>query len=211
VLLSQRNFIAVRVALSLPAKVKGRLQDRKGHVLATWQRSLGAGATIVRLTLPKALRHSGVYRLRVDAAGGGQTVHKTLAISLVGPAKAKVKPIKRVVSVVLVNGPDIRSDIALGLNQSFTLQYAQGPKAFSAAEGASTSTRIVSVAVIDVAAGAVSVIRDLHLVFPELRIIAVADSSSTGGLATAAGASLVFTKPISSTVLAAAIQSLSRR
>lgn len=210
ILLSQRNFIAVRVELSLPSSVTSTLYDPRGRRIARWHRDgVEAGATILQLTLPKAVTRTGVYRLVVRADAAGQTVTRAIRITLVGRTTAKVGPVKKHpnsrLEVALVNGPDIRSALSMDLDHRLRFLYVQGTKVFGVAAAPASN---VGVAVIDLDGAGSDIVHDLKLVFPELRVIAIASSASQAAQARAAGASIVFTKPVSPAVLAAAIRAL---
>jgi DNA-binding NarL/FixJ family response regulator len=110
------------------------------------------------------------------------------------------------VDVVLVNGADLRHDLALGLGSRIGLDYVAGADVFPlAAEPA----RNVGAVVIDVDADSRSpgLIRQLRVVFPEVRIVALA-TGRTAPAARGAGATVVLVKPVSSVVLAATIRRL---
>jgi hypothetical protein len=206
VLLATRKFIALRVELSLPGEVTARLRDAKGRLVSEWpQRSLKAGATILRLNIPAEVR-AGALTLSVAVAAAGQAATQSLPIAIVRSNQVEVKPIKPR-EVALVDGPDIRPDLSVNLKQSLSLVYTTAPNAFALA--AAPRAR-VGAAVVDLTAGNARVVRDLRLVFPELRIVAVADTVANAARARAAGASIVLVKPASAAMIAAALDAVLR-
>lgn len=93
VVLARRNFVSVRVQLSLPSNVSAALQTRAGRTIATWRKSLDAGETTVRLTLPRSVARGGRYRLVVSASTvGGQSVRRTVPVTVVAKKLVRKTP-----------------------------------------------------------------------------------------------------------------------
>ena len=100
--------------------------------------------------------------------------------------------------LVVVSGPSV-AGLGSGLNGVRVLQTA-GDDTFSAAASGN-----VSVAVIDVDQYGLATIRDLHTLFPDLRLIAVSDNPKTLGRAVVLGATVALPSSTPSQQLAALI------
>jgi hypothetical protein len=147
----------------------------RGERVYTWRFSVKAGRTIKRLRMPRQVRRAGKYRLVVTATSGGQVVRRTIRVQVVksGPAgKRGRSPRRQPVEIVLAGSSRVREDIALGLDTAAArIIQADSDDAAFAATG--SPRRNVQIVVVDVDRYGVGLVRDLHVVFPSVKVIAL--------------------------------------
>ena len=74
--------VVLHVRSSAPAGVDATLY-RSGLRLATWERSVAAGAGRLRLALSPRSRVPGHYTLLVRASAGGETIYRTVRFRII--------------------------------------------------------------------------------------------------------------------------------
>jgi hypothetical protein len=167
--------IAVRVKTTRAAKVTVSLMSPRGERVYTWRFSVKAGRTIKRLRMPRQVQRAGKYRLVVTATSGGQVVRRTIRVQIVksGPAGKRGRPPQRqAVEIVLAGSSRVRKEIALGLDTAAArIIHAEGGDAAFAATG--SPRRNVQIVVVDVDRYGLGLVRDLHVVFPSVKVIAL--------------------------------------
>ena len=135
------------------------------------------------------------------SVAGGETVSRTLKIRIY-----RSRPPVQRIQVVLagVSAQDVGSRLG-----------RQRPKAVNAVEptfdAAANRNRDVRVVVVDVDEFGVSVVRDLHTVFPAVKIVALAAGPKTMSAALKAGATVVLPRSTPPAMLAKIIQRLEKR
>ena len=198
--LKRSTTVAVRIKVSKPAQVTATLQDAKRRRLHTWKLLVKAGANVVKLRLPTKVRRPGSYRLTWVARSGTETVSRTVALSLVGPAQTKRDGIEIVLTGETPPGEGLepgkegmprRVSAAADADQTFDLI-------------ASTS-HAVDVVVVDADAHGTRFIADLRAVFPNVRVIAISREPARRVLAVRAGATLALPRNTPARQLAKAI------
>jgi DNA-binding NarL/FixJ family response regulator len=139
--------------------------------------------------------------MRWSARAGRQTVARTLKIRLVG----KVVPVQRV-EIVLAGTAASGVGAKLG---------AQAPKVVTAEDptfdAAANRNRDVRVIVVDVDELGLPMVRDLHTVFPSVKIVALAAGPKTMARALKAGATIVLPRSTPPATLAKIIRQLAKR
>jgi hypothetical protein len=198
--------VDVPVTLAQPSVVtvqlagKGKLAWRK-----TWSaRRVESGTTILSLPLPRTLTHPGAYRLVVSsrAIATGKVTRRRTPVTVVRKADSQTKA----VDVVVLTGKDVTPDTPLKPDEGVKISRADdADEAFT-----TTSTPSANVQVIVVDVGGmedVDVIRQLRLVYPELKIIAVVPQG-LGAAARQAGATIVVVKPASPELISILINQL---
>jgi hypothetical protein len=151
-----------------------------------------AGSTILRLRLPSVVKRTGVYTLSVWAAGIGekQRVVKRLRIRIVGEDAQtlgpRASPPKTQVEIVLAGGNN-----TLNLDGRFRVSVAHTPGAVFDRAG---KKRPVHVLVVDVGTEGLALVRDFHLVFPDVPILAIVPRIGLAPLARWAGADVVIAR-----------------
>jgi hypothetical protein len=172
------------------------------HVkLYTWRFSLKAGRSIVKLRLPHQVRRSGAYTMRWTARSGRETISSKITIRLVGARNVVVAPVE-----ILLAGP-----AASGISGKFP---TRAPKLITAAgveptfDAAASRRTDVRVIVVDVDAFGVSLISDLHAVFPSAKIVALTSSPKQMATSLKAGAAIALPRSTPASILARVIDRL---
>jgi hypothetical protein len=205
---SKRSKIAARVSLSRAARVTAQLLNPRHVKLCGWRFTLKAGRRIIKLRVPRRVRRSGVYTLRWTARSGRETVSRRMTIRLVGTTRGSALAPAQPVEVVLA-GPATQ-----GLAGKFP---ARRPKVVWATgveptfDAAASRTRDVRVIVIDVDAFGTGLVRELHTVFPSVRIVALASTPKLLAGSLAAGAAIALPRATPPATLARVIQRLLHR
>jgi hypothetical protein len=199
----QRRFdvpVTVRRRSVVTVQLVGSAQGRPWR--KTWPaRRLGAGTTVLTLPLPRTLT-PGPHTLVVTSrpVGGGRAARATRPVTVV--RKASRKP----VDVVVLTGGDLTPETPLQPDAGVHISPAED--ADEVFVTASTPSVNVQVIVVDVGgAGDVELIRQLRLVYPDLKIVAVAPQSLAAA-ARQAGATVVALKPAAPEVISALINEL---
>jgi hypothetical protein len=179
--------------------VNAELYSPRRVKLFTWRFSVKAGRSIVQLRIPRQVRRSGVYTLKWSARAGRDTVSRRITIRLLGPRQAAGKPVE-----VVLTGP-----ATSGVRGKLT------PRKVRSAEGveptfdaAANRARDVRVIVVDVDVFGVAFVRDLHTVFPSVRIVALTSSPRLMVAALKAGAAVALPRSTPPATTATVIQRL---
>jgi hypothetical protein len=188
----RKKSIAARVSVTRAARVTAELYSPRRLKLYTWRFSLKAGRSIIKLRVPHQVRRTGVYTMRWTARSGRQTISRRITIRLLGSRNVPVAPVQ-----VLLAGPAARTISGMFPSRRPRLVMASGIEpTFDAAANRRTDVRVI---VVDVDAFGVSLIRDLHTVFPSMRIVALTSSprQMTASLKTGASVALPRSTPAS--------------
>jgi hypothetical protein len=189
-----RKKIAARVSLTRASRVTAELFSPRGVRLYTWRFSLKAGRSIVKLRLPHQVRRSGVYTMRWTARSGREAVSHKIKIRLLGTRNVIALPTR-----VLLAGPATRGISGTLTTQRRKLISASGIEpTFDAAASRRTDVRVI---VIDVDAFGISVVRDLHAVFPSTKIVALTSSPKQMAASLKAGAVIALPRSTPSSTL----------
>jgi hypothetical protein len=196
---SARKRLAARITVTRAARVNAELYSPRRVKLFTWRFSVKAGRSIVQLRIPRQVRRSGVYTLKWSARAGRDTVSRRITIRLLGPRQAAGKPVE-----VVLTGP-----ATSGVRGKLT------PRKVRSAEGveptfdaAANRARDVRVIVVDVDVFGVAFVRDLHTVFPSVRIVALTSSPRLMVAALKAGAAVALPRSTPPATTATVIQRL---
>jgi hypothetical protein len=196
-----RKSIAARVSLTRASRVTAELFSPRHVKLYTWRFSLRAGRSIVKLRLPPQVRRSGVYTMRWTARSGREAISRKITIRLMGARNVTTVPAR-----VVLAGPAAR-----GINGTFPTQKpklitASGIEpTFDAAASRRTNVRVI---VVDVDAFGVSLIRDLHAVFPATKIVALTSGPRQMAASLKAGAAIALPRSTPASTLGRLIQRL---
>jgi hypothetical protein len=200
-----RTRIAARVSLTRAARVTAELFDPRHAKLYTWRFTVKAGRTIVKLRLPRQVRRTGVYSLRWTARSGGETIVRRMSIRLVGTEKGSAAAPVQPVEVVLA-GPATRGLAGRFATRRTKLVSASGVEpTFDAAASRRSDVRVI---VIDVDAFGIGIVRDLHTVFPSVRIVALASTPRLLAGSLSAGAAIALPRATPPATVARVIQRL---
>lgn len=211
IVIGRQKVLNVRVAVTEPARVRASLSTRLtgGKRWFMWwkDRTVQAGATIVKFPLPKNLRQTGTYvfRVRAESVATGEVTHRSTQVSVVTKKPARpMSPPLEVVVVKIGDEPEVPTP-TLDLDERFKVSEAAGDAVFEVTTETPTEVEVV---VIDAdAEGAIELIAVLRLVYPDLAIVAVTSRENVGK-ATRAGATVELMKPVSPGLLAAVIERL---
>ncbi|MFL5918543.1 MAG: Ig-like domain-containing protein, partial [Gaiellaceae bacterium] len=196
-----RKKIAARVTVTRAASVTAQLYSPRHVKLYTWRFSVRAGRTILKLKIPRRVRRPGIYSMRWSARAGRETVTRTISIRILG----RVVPVQRV-EIVLAGAAAKDVDGQLG-NQRRKVVSEVEPT-FDAAANRNRDVRVI---VVDVDEFGVGLVRDLHAVFPSVKIVALAAGPKTMASALKAGATIVLPRSTPPGTLARIIKRLQKR
>jgi hypothetical protein len=188
----RKKSIAARVSLTRAARVTAELFSPRHVKLYTWRFSLGAGRSIVKLHIPHQVSRTGVYTMRWTARSGRDSMSRKITIRLLGAGNAQVAPAR-----VLLAGPAARSIGGKFPTRKLVTASAIEPT-FDAAASRRTDVRVI---VVDVDAFGVSLIRDLHAVFPSTKIVALTSSPRQMTASLKAGAVIALPRATPASVL----------
>src|SRR5207302_10264835 len=134
---------------------------RSSDLLYVWKLRAKAGTTMVKLRWPNKAQVPGVYTITFDAATGGQTATRAIHVQVVKPGtRASKRPVE-----VVVSGKAL---LGLGSGQpGVRVVTTAGEDTFAAA---GTLDANVGVIVLDVDEYGLAMLRDLHALFPNVRI-----------------------------------------
>jgi hypothetical protein len=198
---AKRKLFAARVLLTRSASVTAQLYGPRRVRLYTWHFKVRAGRTILRLRIPRQVQRPGIYTLRWSARAGGETASRTIRFRIVGR-----KPPAQKIEIVLAGTAAKGVGSSLG-KQKPTFVSSVDP-AFDAAANRNRDVRVI---VVDADELGVATVRDLHIVFPSTKIVALAAGPKTMAAALKAGATIVLPRSTPPATLAKIIQRLARK
>jgi hypothetical protein len=202
-LLATTHSFTPLVLTTIAAKATVTLTRNKNTraTYATWTRKLSAGANYLTLGIPARLKIElpGIYRLtfRVQAQGQSRlySVPVRLGWRVLGPPLPK-----READVLLVKTPALSDQFVKQLSGRYVVKTTDPASVLTATDAPNER---VGTVVLDAKEAGLDTIRHLHLVFPDLHIVALVRSPAAGRLATAAGASMSVVEPASADQLSA--------
>jgi hypothetical protein len=165
--------LAARARSTRVAEVAVALVDSRGAEVRTWERALEPGATIVRLPLPSTLA-GGRYSLVWSARSDEETVTRRHRLEVVS-AKGRIPrlaPGARL-DVLLATNVGLKPALLRRLGRVVTITSADEDVAFDLAASWQHNVQVV---VVDVDEHGLRFVRDLHAVFADVRILALASS-----------------------------------
>jgi hypothetical protein len=198
---SVRKNIAARVSVTRAARVTAELFSPRRVKLYTWRYSAKAGQSIVKLRLPRQVRRPGVYTMRWTARSGRETISRKITIRFMARRALVVAPVR-----VLLAGP-----AALSVSGWFqkrkppVISASSIEPTFDAAASRGTNVHVI---VVDVDAFGLSLIRDLHTVFPSAKIVALTSQPNQMATALKAGAAIALPRSTPASTLARVIKRL---
>ncbi len=201
--LATRAYIGVRIAATRQTTIVARLLNGKGKIVKTWRVKARAGASVVKLALPKGLRKPGAYTLKWSAASSGEVVRRTMRVTIVRkltPGRASPSG----VDVVVAGSKLPKLPIAASKNVVRVLPGSDQSSFDIAADPA----RNVQVIVVDADEYGLELVRNLRTVFPNLKLVVLTSNSKTLAAAVRAGATVALPKGISSSKLASLVARL---
>jgi hypothetical protein len=195
-------MLGARVLLTRKAHVSAVLYSPQRLKLSTWSFALKAGRTIVKLRFPAQVRQPGVYSIRWTAVSGHDAVTRTVRVQLFqgrshgGPGQ------------VVIAGSAVTPRLTLGTKRTKIVKTIGEDGAFDAASAGSNGVQVM---VVDVDQFGLQFVRDLHTVFPALRMVVLSRSPKLLAKASKAGATVALPRSIPNSVLAAVVTRLLAR
>ena len=199
---SQRKTIAIRVRASRAAVVTANLVAPRNVRVGGWRFSLRAGTTIKRLTMPVKVRRPGTYRLTFNVRSGPDVSRKTIVVQVVGK---KPRPETRPAEVLLTGAP---TDIARNVGAGTKVVSAIGEDTWTIAGSQNRNVRVI---VVDVDRYGLQLVKDLHTVFPSMKIVALTNDPRRLAQAVRAGAAVAVPRSTPPADVAKLIRRLTRR
>jgi hypothetical protein len=196
-----RKKIAARVSVTRAARVTAALFSPRRVKLFTWRFSAKAGRSIVKLRVPRQVRRAGVYSIRWTARAGRATASRTINIRLLGKGRRPFQRVAIVFAGTATKGVSLKS-------------AKRKPKLVSASgveptfDEAASRKRDVRVIVLDVDELGIGLVRDLHTVFPSVKIVALASGPRLMAAALKAGASVILPRSTPRVTLAKVVRRL---
>jgi len=176
-----QKTIAVRLQSTRAVKVTAALFSPRGSRLQVWHLQAKAGTSMVKLRWPRKAEVVGVYTITVGAASGSQNASRAIHVQVVERgARVPKRPVQVVVSSQTMQG------LVPGLSGVRVVATA-GEDTFAAA---GTLGANVGVIVLDVDQYGLAMLRDLHTLFPNVRLVALSTSSTRLARARALGATV---------------------
>jgi hypothetical protein len=183
-----RKFIALRLQTTRASQVTAALLTPRGERVYRWRFAVKAGTVIKRLTMPPQVRKPGKYRLVFTVQSSRDSVKKTIVVEIMPKKLPKqVKPNRRPVEVVLTGGSSMRRDIAASVGKGLRVTAALDEDTWTLT---GSTSRNVQVVLVDVDRFGLELVRDLRLVFPSIRILALTNDPRRLAQSIRAGATL---------------------
>ena len=171
--------------------------------LSTWRFALKAGRSIVKLSIPSQVRRPGLYSIRWTAVAGHDTATRTIKVRIFS-GKNPTRPVQ-----VVLAGSAVSPKLTLGSRKPPKVVKTVGEDSAFDAVGAGSNG--VQVMVVDVDQFGARFIRDLHTVFPSLKMVVLSRSPKTLAKSLKAGATIGLPSSVPNSVLAAAISRLLKK
>jgi hypothetical protein len=200
--------IVLRLKTTRAATVTATLLDPKGDRAYRWRFLTKAGVTIKRLIMPPSVRTPGRYRLVFSVQSGNETVKKSIVLQVVSKPAKPVQS-KPPVQVVLATTGNNSKEIERGLSRGIeVVPAAVGEDTWSLAGAPGGHVEVI---VVDVDRYGLPLVRDLRLVLPTVRILALANDPRRLTQAVRAGATIAVPRSTPPKDLAKLIQRLASR
>jgi hypothetical protein len=204
--LEHRSFIAVRMALTAPARVTGSFVGPDGSIVpgqTVETPTRQAGITLLRV--PLRVTKPGIYKLQMHAEGAGQTVNRTARIRFL--AKRPASPVwtdlgpLRVAVVRGVKGMD-SLDTALG--RGFVVRRTSDATLYDVVDTKFSSAAVA--VVVDLDTVPTYTLAALHALLPEVMIVGLSDKPARAAYYRSIGIDTVLSRSSSPAVVSAAIK-----
>jgi hypothetical protein len=202
--LEHRSFVAVRMAITAPARVTGNFVGPDGTIVpgqTIKTPTRHAGVTILRV--PLKITRPGLYRLQMHADGLGQTVDRTAKIRFLATRPASPVWQDGAIRVAVVTGARGLGGLGTKLGSHFVVKKVSDADLYSVVD---TNYRTAAAAiVVDLDTVPAYTLAGLHALLPEVKIVGL---SSKGGYRF--GVSAVLPRGSSAATVAQTVKSLLR-
>jgi uncharacterized repeat protein (TIGR02059 family) len=187
-----RPYFTARIESTLAGNATVALTRYKSirKTYATWSKPLTAGTNYLKLPLAKNLKLPlpGIYRLTVRVKANGESKLYSIRLYLFSKTSAMALP-QRATDLLVVTGPAVNDQVTQLLSGSYSIQTSDAEGVFTALPAPNETVGAVIVDATD-GTGTLETIRNLHYVFPDLRIIAVVASPAASEQAKQVGAAV---------------------
>ncbi len=173
--LSGRRFLAVRVTVSMEAAMTATLIGPGQQIVGSSQVELEAGATVLRIRIPRSAKRAGLYAVEARAAAGGAQEAVARIVIRARSKRANMPAAGAghapTVGIVFVSSP--KPVVTAHTRPALRTFNADPQTVFDVVADRSHHVRVV---VIDADRLGAGLVRDLALVFPDVRIVAISSS-----------------------------------
>jgi hypothetical protein len=207
--LKQRSFVAVRMALTTPARVTGVFVAPDGSTVAGQSiktPTRHSGVTILRV--PLRITKPGLYRLQMHAEGAGQTVNRTAKINFVATRPASPIWQDGVPRVAVVRGAKGLASLDRLLGKHFVVHRIADAALYDAVD---TNYRTAAAAiVVDLGTVPTYTLAELHALLPEVKIVGLTTTPAKAAYYRSIGVSAILSRTASPAQVAHAVKSVIR-
>jgi uncharacterized repeat protein (TIGR02059 family) len=188
------HFDTVRIQVNQAATITSTLATATKTTVGQWHRSVKPGTWILRFALPKHLA-GGQYKLTVEAKTGSGRRAATIRTQI---KHGKIPLTGRARVIIVGAGKSVHTTLGLQTGKDAKVLSATPTGVYRTAFW----TRNVSVIVVNIDSQGLALVHNLHLLFPDLKIVAITHSHSRVVTARQHGAAaVVVTSATSSTAV----------
>jgi hypothetical protein len=207
--LAHRSFVAVRLSVTMPARVTGNFVGADGTVVpgqTVKTPTRHAGVTILRV--PLHVTKPGVYRLELHAEGAGQAIDQTAMVTFL--AAKPHSPVWQAgpVRVAVIRGAGTLGELGKRLGHGYVVERIADADLYDVA-ARPTSTAAASV-VVDLATVPLYTLVELHALLPEVQIVGLGGSPAHAAYYRSIGVSALLPHGASAKRVAAAVRDVLR-
>jgi hypothetical protein len=204
--LAHRSFVAVRMALTTPARVTGAFIGPDGvtvpgQTIKTPTRH--AGVTILRV--PLRITKPGLYRLQMHAEGAGQVVNRTAKINFLATQPATPIWQNGALRVAVVRGTAGLGSLDAKLGKHFVVRRIADAALYDVVDTQFPSA--AAVVVVDLGTVPNYTLAELHALLPEVRIVGLTATPARAAYYRSVGVSTILPRGSSAAQVAHAIKS----
>ncbi len=202
-----RKRIAARVSITRAARVTAELFSPRRVKLFTWRFAGKAGSSIVKLRMPRQVQRTGVYSIRWTAKAGRDVAQQRITIRLVGKrAPVLHGPWFHVPGRARSSWRPVVTPKRAAVTTNGRVLWAKSvEETYDTASSPGANVRVI---VVDIDQFGLSFVRDLHSVYPSVRIVALTSRPKMLAAAVRAGAAIALPRSASEPVLARVINKL---
>ena len=186
--LAQRKFVGVYFfGMTAPTNVTAQLYGPHHKLLRTWHTVTRGKIAIRKLVLPKSARKPGLYTLRTTAVSGANVAHRTTAVRVYKSLAVMQRALAKHRIDIVIAGTKLPKQLPTSLKVA--QRFVSGDETTSFVIAASKS-RNVQIIVVDADEYGARMVHNLRLVFPGIKIIAIANDPTKAARARANGATV---------------------
>jgi hypothetical protein len=207
--LHHRPFIAVRMTLTMPARVTGVFVAPDGSTVAGQSiktPTRRAGVTILRV--PLRITKTGLYRLQMHAEAAGQAVNRTAKINFVAAQPASPVWQDGALRVAVIRGAGGLGSLDRLLGKRFVVRRIADAALYDVLD--TTYRTSAAAVVVDLGTVPIYTLVELHALLPEVKIVGLTATPARAAYYRSIGLSVVLPRTASPAQVAHAIKSLTR-